>query len=116
MKMTTPLVMSLALLGGAGLLSSCCSCPDRSAVQAASAATVAPDTLVGTIWVIGNEPFTRLALKTADDTMVVLLCPPAVEANLRSHQGQTARVFYAGEDRVPEGRAVRVTEADLVLK
>ncbi len=70
--------------------------------------------LRGKIFVIGNDPFTKLALALDDRNSVVLLCPPEVEKYLRSHQGQSVIVTYEGTSQVPEGRAVRVTTAERV--
>src|SRR5512140_3611497 len=70
--------------------------------------------LRGKVFVIGNDPFTRLALTLDERTSVVLLCPPEVEKYLRSHQGETIKVTYEGTSRVPEGQAVRVMTAERV--
>ena len=67
--------------------------------------------LQGKVFVIGNDPFTRLALARDDRNSVVLICLPDVEKYLRSHQGETIKVTYEGISRVPEGQAVRVTSA-----
>ena len=70
--------------------------------------------LRGKVFVIGNDPFTRLALTLDERNSVVLLCPPEVEKYLRSHQGEIIKVTYQGTSRVPEGQAVRVTSAERV--
>lgn len=70
--------------------------------------------LQGKIFVIGNDPFTRLALALDDHDSVVLLCPPEVEKYLRNHQGESVKVTYEGTSQVPEGQAIRVTAAEKV--
>jgi hypothetical protein len=70
--------------------------------------------LHGKVYVVGNDPFTKLALGIDDRETVVLLCSPEVEKYLRGHQGELARVTYEGISQVPEGQAVRVTRAELV--
>ena len=70
--------------------------------------------LRGRIFVIGNDPFTKLALALDDQSSIVLLCPPEVEHYLRSHQGSLTKVTYDGTSWVPEGQAVRVTSAETV--
>ncbi len=70
--------------------------------------------LNGKVAVIGNEPFTKLALELDDRNSIVLLCPPEIEKYLRGHQGQQARVTYDGTSQVPEGQAVKVTLAEVV--
>ena len=70
--------------------------------------------LQGKIFVIGNDPFTRLALALDDRNFVVLLCPPEIERYLRSQQGESVQVTYEGISQVPEGQAIRVTAAEKV--
>jgi len=70
--------------------------------------------LRGAVNVIGNDPFTKLALGIDEQKSVVLLCSPEIEKYLRGHQGQLAKVTYDGTSQVPEGQAVRVTKAELV--
>ncbi len=70
--------------------------------------------LRGRVYVLGNDPFTRLALALDDRNFVVLLCPPEIERYLRSQQGESVQVTYEGISQVPEGHAVRVTTAERV--
>jgi hypothetical protein len=69
--------------------------------------------LHGKVYVLGNDPFTKLALAIDEQKSVVLLCTPEVDKYLRSHQGAMAKVTYDGTSTVPEGQAVRVTGAEM---
>ncbi len=70
--------------------------------------------LQGKVYVLGNDPFTKVALALDDRNSVVLLCQSDVEHYLRSHQGERARVSYKGTSQVPEGQAVQVISAEIV--
>jgi hypothetical protein len=70
--------------------------------------------LQGKVYLLGNDPFTQLALQLDERNYVVLLCSPEVDKYLRGHQGELAQVSYEGTSQVPEGRAVRVKLAEIV--
>jgi hypothetical protein len=70
--------------------------------------------LRGKVYVLGNEPFTKVGLALDERDFVVLLCSPEVDTLLRSHQGSVAKIIYDGTSQVPEGQAVRVTTAEMV--
>jgi len=70
--------------------------------------------LRGRVYVVGNDPFTKVALGIDDRQNIILLCAPEVEKYLRGHQGEFAKVDYDGTSTVPEGQAVRVTHAEIV--
>ena len=73
-------------------------------------------TAVGRIEVIGNEPFTKLALATEGGPVFVLLCEKDVEHLLLQHQGQRARIRWTSIQSVPEGKSVRVIKAELLAE
>jgi hypothetical protein len=70
--------------------------------------------LRGKVCVVGNDPFTKLAIAIDERQNIILLCSPDVERYLRGHQGEPAKVDYNGTELVPEGQAVRVTRAEIV--
>ena len=71
-------------------------------------------TIVGTVAVIGNMPFTRLALRLGEQTSYVLLCEPALGDTLRAWQGRRVKLRFRGGGTVPEGPALHVREAELL--
>jgi len=70
--------------------------------------------LQGKVYLVGNDPFTQLALGIDERNYVVLLCSPEIDKYLRGHQGELAKVTYDGTSQVPEGQAVRVKVAEVV--
>ncbi len=68
----------------------------------------------GRIQVIGNEPFTRLALQADDGTVYVLRCEKKVEAILAGEQGHRVQVEWRVMEKVPEGNAINVLKAVVV--
>ncbi len=68
----------------------------------------------GRIQVIGNEPFTRLALQSDDGTVYVLRCEKSVETMLAGEQGHLVQVEWKVMEKVPEGNAIRVLKAVVV--
>ena len=70
--------------------------------------------LVGRIFVIGNEPFTKVGLEAETGEMYVLECTPDLQTVLRRKQGATMKIHYEMSERVPEGLAVKVIRAEEV--
>ncbi len=68
----------------------------------------------GKIVVIGNEPFTKLALMTSPDKKYVLKCDKLMEDSLLSYQGRNVEVSY-GEMKDSSGIDV-VTVKDVKFK
>lgn len=57
-------------------------------------APVEPEkSLIGFVTVVGNEPFTKLALRVENDTYI-LMCDKATEAELWKMQGTRIIVYY----------------------
>ena len=52
------------------------------------------NTISGTVFVSGNEPFTYLALKGEDGTFYKLNCDEPIEKELWSKQGQVVSLEY----------------------
>jgi hypothetical protein len=71
------------------------------------------ETMTGTIKVVGNEPFTRLALQTAEGKTYILECQKETRALLLQHQGYQATVEYDSVRQSFEGTTLRVTQAQI---
>jgi len=82
--------------------------------RAAQHALEQPQTYVGQIYVIGNEPFTKLALKLTDGRTYVLDCTKEVEMSLLQLQGQAVRVTGKIGAKKPEGQSLQVMQAETV--
>ncbi len=101
-------IVMLALLAMAGLAAWTCASSDDTAGQA--------KTIVGKIQVIGNEPFTSLALETPAGTMYVLHCEADVQKMLLQRQGQSVKIHFKEFEKVPSGQALRVLSAELLTQ
>ncbi len=60
--------------------------------------------LQGKVYLVGNDPFTQLALGLDERNYVVLLCSPEVDKYLRGHQGELAQVPTTGPLRFLKAR------------
>ena len=72
--------------------------------------------IVGKLYVIGNEPFTKLAVEMEGGTMYVLQCDKNVEEMLRKHQGEFAKIHFKRIEAVPEGKGVHVVHAEVLSR
>jgi hypothetical protein len=69
--------------------------------------------MVGKIFVIGNEPFTKLAIQTSENLMFPLKCEKKIETELQAIQGKIIKVKYDGTKPSPEGLMLIVTNVEL---
>lgn len=84
--------------------------------RASQTALEQPQTYVGQIYMIGNEPFTQLSLKLADGRTYVLECSKEVETSLLPLQGQTVRVTAKTGTKKPEGQSLQVLQAEMAKR
>ncbi len=101
-------ILMTALLAMAGLVAWTCASSDDTVGQA--------KTVVGKIQVIGNEPFTSLALETPAGTMYVLHCDADLQKMLLQRQGQSVKIHFKEFEKVPSGQALRVLSAELLTQ
>lgn len=87
------------------LFISCCSSKKTSTVV---------QTVIGTIQVIGNEPFTQLALETEDGTVYLLKAEGDIIEELFKHQGQFVKIQYKGIEELPEGKSILVEHVEIL--
>lgn len=64
--------------------------------------------LVGFVTVVGNEPFTHLALKTDDGEIYVLDCYKLAEEELWKMQGTRITIYYKVMKEIDGFRTVKV--------
>jgi len=84
--------------------------------RAAQRSSAPPQTFVGKVYLIGNMPFAKLALKIDQQQTYVLDCPKEVESTLMQHQGQTVKILARAGERMPEGNSLKVISAEILQK
>jgi hypothetical protein len=73
-----------------------------------------PATYVGTVVVIGNEPFTKLALQTAEGKILQLSCDGDAEKLLRGSQGKLVRLHVDKQEQVARETQLHVKKAEVL--
>jgi hypothetical protein len=69
--------------------------PAAAGGSSASTASTLPF-MIGKIEVIGNEPFTRLALRVDPTHVFILQAGKALEKELTAHQSTLVKLYYSG--------------------
>lgn len=72
--------------------------------------------LTGQVVVVGNEPFTNLALKTDSAKVYILKCDNKMKTLLRQSQGRIAKVFYKNEDNSVKPAVIYVEHVEFISK
>lgn len=99
-------VLVVSILIFAALFSTGCSC---------GCGNTEKNTVKGFITVIGNEPFTKLTVKTNDGKFFVLKGSKELNAELNQKQGSYYLIQY-GDLRTEDGNEVLVVEKAIPLK
>jgi hypothetical protein len=69
-------------------------------------------TFTGTLKVVGNEPFTSLALQTSTGKTFILQCPSNLRRILLNHQGYQTTVWYDSVKQTLSGHTLHIIDAD----
>ncbi len=85
-KIVTVMALSLIMMG----LNACSTCKNTFSEKGK---------IKGSIVVIGNEPFSKLAIKTDDDNVYILKCKPDVERKLWKKQGDYYLVTFSKTEK-----------------
>lgn len=72
--------------------------------------------LKGRIFVVGNSPFTHLALQVDSVTTYLLNCNEEIRKSLSEYQGNFAEITYRDTEETPDGKALKVISATLLPK
>jgi hypothetical protein len=104
MRFRTVLVVSILIF--AALFSSGCSC---------GCGKTEPNTVKGFITVIGNEPFTKIAVKTDEGKFFVLKGSKELNAELNQKQGSYYVIQYV-DLKTEDGNEVLIVEKAIPLK
>lgn len=67
-----------------------------------------PKTIVGTIYVIGNEPFTQLAVEDSTGTVYRIETTKELEMQLRRMQGRIVELSYSKLTTTEVGKTIAV--------
>ncbi|OGU54448.1 MAG: hypothetical protein A2V66_00730 [Ignavibacteria bacterium RBG_13_36_8] len=71
---------------------------------------------VGTITVVGNEPFTELALQISGDETYLLVCDKELSSRLFGEQGKIYKIEYKETVKKERGTALVVLKAEHIPK
>jgi hypothetical protein len=75
-----------------------------------------PQKIVGEIMVVGNEPFTKLAVRAEDGKMDLISCNEEIRQLLLSHQGKITELFYDEIRRERSGDVINVIKVNFLSK
>jgi hypothetical protein len=67
-------------------------------------------TIEGSIIVVGNEPFTSVAIQTSKGAVYRVSAPPRLEQRLRQVQGMKILAEYSRIDSTAEGMRIVITK------
>lgn len=70
----------------------------------------------GKIAIVGNEPFTQVALFTDEEESFILICDDEIEKELRGNQGYVYKVAYTGMKKTSEGEGLIVVKVEKITK
>jgi hypothetical protein len=70
-----------------------------------------PRTMTGQIMVVGNEPFTRLAVQVEHEKVYLIHCNDSTKQLLLSHQGRIAQLVYNEIRETNRGKELEVLSA-----
>ncbi len=94
---------------------SACAASDGSGYPGKTVFDVAQK-VTGIIMVVGNEPFTRLAVRINDDKVYLVRCDDEIRKNLLSNQGKVVDLFYDEIDSNNSGVELRVVKVKIDSK
>jgi hypothetical protein len=87
------------------LLSGCCNCGNTAKED---------NSVQGIITIIGNVPFTKLAIRTKDEKVFVLKCSKELKDELWKNQGNLYLIKF-GDQREEEGMQTLIVEKVIPL-
>ena len=99
---------SSTLIVAAVLLAAACS-PSRETIDP-------PGTITGQVMVVGNEPFTRLALLVSPEKSYLIQCDGVTKKLLMSNQGQIVELVYNKVLETDRGEELNVLSATVKSK
>jgi hypothetical protein len=70
--------------------------------------------IVGEVVVVGNEPFTNLALQTSPSSIIILDCDKETKDFLLKNQSKTAKIFYDKIDNTKTPNTIHVKKYEII--
>jgi uncharacterized protein YcfL len=70
--------------------------------------------LTGKIEVVGNEPFTHLAVRVGTEKTYILQCDSTSKNLLEQNQGKRVKIFYKSIDKSKKPNIIVVERAELI--
>jgi hypothetical protein len=83
---------------------------------AAGKSTFQSEFVIGEVVVIGNEPFTNLALRTYPLNTFILDCNKENRNFLLNNQGKTAKIYYENIDSTKIPNVIYVQKCEIITK
>jgi hypothetical protein len=78
--------------------------------------TLQSNYIIGEVVVIGNEPFTNLALRTYPLNTFVLDCNKETRNFLLNNQGKAAKIYYSNIDSTKIPNLIYVEKCEIITK
>jgi len=75
-----------------------------------------PQKVTGEIMVVGNEPFTKLAVRTKTGDVYLIKSSSQIRESLWSHQGRIAELFYDEIQKENSGKEINVVKLNFLTK
>ncbi len=75
-----------------------------------------PQRMIGEIMVVGNEPFTRLAVRAETGELYLISCNEEIRQLLLLHQGKIAELFYNELQNKRSGDEMKVIKANILSR
>jgi hypothetical protein len=75
-----------------------------------------PQKMVGEIMVVGNEPFTRLAVRAETGELYLINCNEEIRQSLLSHQGKLAELFYNELQKKSSGNELKIIKVNILSR
>jgi uncharacterized lipoprotein YehR (DUF1307 family) len=72
--------------------------------------------VVGKIVVVGNEPFTNLALQTSPSSILILDCSKETKDFLFNNQGKAVKIFYEMRDDTKTPNVIYVKNYEMLIQ
>jgi hypothetical protein len=95
-SMMKKIFLIMLLAWGIAALDSCSSSSSTSSSSTGTSRSSAYPYMIGKIEVIGNEPFTKVALRVDQAHLFLLDAPKDIEKELTLHQSGRVKLYYSG--------------------
>ena len=74
----------------------------------------AMNNFIGEVEIVGNEPFTNLALKVNSAKIYILKCDNKTKFLLEQNQGKMAKIYYKSIDKSKQPNILIVENAEII--